>query len=121
LHNTETHKEALKKKRPDLSLVGEYFNCSRPILHSCNVCGGIWNVSPTRVLHENGKCPNCKLMKRVKRYTERLKIEHPNIVCIGEYVDFITHTLHQCTVCGKKWMGTPNSIFSSGHACRGPK
>lgn len=103
------------------TLLGEYDGINEKTSHKCNICGHIWNVTPSSLVYsyKNGKhsCPSCNNMIRDDRdYTERLNDINTNIIALESYNGRKTPILHRCNICNHEWKSTPCSRLS-GNGC----
>lgn len=56
---TETFKEEMSKRNPNIEILGEYINSGTKIKCRCLICGyDDWNANPSYILHGSG-CPVC--------------------------------------------------------------
>lgn len=118
----EEFENQLLLRNPNICVKGIYKGSNIPIHCMCNICGNEWDPLPTNLLHGYG-CPECgkrtiskKLRKDPKDFFNELSIKNPSIKIIGEYVDYKTKILCQCTICGNKWSANPGDIIQ-GHGC----
>lgn len=117
-YTTETYNQRLEASRPDVRCVKTYRSTLQKVVHECQVCDHQWLVEPVNILHHKARCPNCKLHNRKDTYFALLKERRPDVVCVGEYVNYVTLTEHHCNSCDIDWMITPSQMITTGHACR---
>lgn len=104
---------------PHIDVLESYINIKTPILHRCNLHDIEWKARPEGILKGCGckKCGDIKIgiknKKPYEKYIQQLKTIHPNIVCIGEYINSSTPTLHKCLTDGYVWNTPPISLVSN--------
>ncbi len=119
---TRTNDEYIKlvsEKFPNVEVLGEYVSATDKILHKCKIDGTEWMVTPDAILHGHG-CKTCakrrigqKNSKPFEEYLSDLSKKNPNIICIGDYVNSTTNTLHKCLIDGYEWYAQPSSILAN--------
>lgn len=113
----------ISKKSP-LRPIEEYITIKIPIKHRCNLCGNIIAISPKNALRRMG-CENCmpeKYSGKPAKYTKELfllelKQKRPNVLLIGEYIDFRTKTLFKYLDCGHEGLYRPSNVLYETANC----
>lgn len=107
----------LQSKFPTIECIGDYKNCTTPVLHKCNLCGHEWYSTPSNILNSTG-CLKCSrhLIRTENEYVEDLSQINPQIELIGEYVNMKTKALHRCKTHDYCWNVLPDSIMN-GSGC----
>lgn len=115
----EEYIEQLKKANPDIIPIENFKTIHEKIPHYCKKHNVYWDVIPDNVLRGHG-CPKCrgekitqKNSKSFEQYRKELQEKHPNIECIGEYVNGTTPVMHRCKDCGYKWSSQPIYVLDN--------
>lgn len=83
----------------------------------CSVCRHK-KMRLNQSLVKRGKQPHNT--KSITEYKKQLKKANPNIVCLGEYVNCKTPTLHRCIICNHEQTYLPINILRFGcRSCAG--
>lgn len=107
----EQYISELATVNPNIVVIDKYINSYTKIKHLCLKCEHEWMVNPHSLLHGN-HCPQCSTRRKShEQYVAELLINNPNIKVVGEYINANTNILHQCIVCGHKWMARPNHVL----------
>ena len=119
---TQQYSQKLKDNNIQVECIGEYVNTHTKILHKCLLHNVEWMSSPSNVLSGRG-CPKCFQQKTSsanskseKQYIDELKLNFPNILLIGKYINTKTKTLHKCLQHNVEWEITPEHILR-GQCC----
>lgn len=125
LSRRKTHNEYVTEVaiiNPNIEVIGQYVNSKTNIEHKCKIDGHIWFTVPGNVLQGQG-CPECKRrvlselhQKTHEQYIEEIKITHPNIEVLEQYIDAKTKILHRCKIDGYEWKTSPDNIIQ-GRGC----
>lgn len=117
----EQYIKELKNVNPNVIPLEEYKGAKNKIKHQCNVCGHIWDVTPSHLLCGT-HCPNCdnklrseKQTKSNQQYIKELKDKNPTIIALEKYVGTHSKIKHKCLKCGYIWSVEPAKLLS----CRG--
>lgn len=109
--------ERLSSIRPDIEVIGKYFNSNRRLAVRCKKCGFVWNGVPASLLAGDG-CRKCgaKLRgdrERKNQYDFEIELATliPTIKIIGTYISRHSPIKVQCLVCGNIWEPTPGSLL----------
>lgn len=128
---TKTHEkyvDELSKKSPNIEVIDKYIKASIKITHRCKICGHIWRVEPSSILHGTG-CPVCagSICGGAPKYI--------NSIWASKYKDFFSQYLTDeqmkiymphsntkidvvCPHCQRHKKIAPNAIlFSHGIGC----
>jgi very-short-patch-repair endonuclease len=107
---------------PNLSTKGNYVNSGTRIHATCNVCNYDWTPFAGSLMRGTG-CPSCVGLARLttEKFKQKIKIIHPHLRILGEYVTSKTPILTQCMDCKHKWEPTPNSLTSKKGGTLGKK
>lgn len=112
----------LKNKSPDIIPLESYINSNTKIKCECAVCGNQWSATPSHLLSGEG-CPLCarRINGDKKRYTKsefqnKLRLIHPEMEVVSEYINSQTKIEVHCTKCGNTWSVVPASLLQ-GTGC----
>lgn len=73
---TKTHEsfvDEVKKKNPNIEVIGEYIGVKTKIEFKCLMCGNTWLTTPDSVLNGNSGCPMCAQSHGERSITSWLK------------------------------------------------
>lgn len=103
---------------PNIEVLGIYDGALTAILHKNKICGHEFLTSPSSVL-QGVKCPICNRNAGISRdeYIEKLKIEKPNIILLGDYINAKTKTKHKCLICNAEWSSIPDNVLKCKYSC----
>lgn len=103
--------------RNDIEVRGIYIDSKTPILHYCKIHNCEWMARPSNILNGDG-CPICKSDKISKAltkdhlwYVEKLKLLHPDINVLDEYINNETPIRHFCKLHNYVWKASPYNVF----------
>ena len=123
---TKTHEQFVKEmvvKHPNILVLGKYINNSTKIQCQCNICNNIWYTVPNNLLSAGEGCPCCgnlkSAYKRSKTHTDfinDMKILHPEIDVLGQYINAKNKILCCCKNCNHEWMVAPTNLLQ-GQGC----
>ncbi len=112
----------LKVKAPDILPLEAYTNNRTKIRCECRKCGNQWLVTPAHLLSGKG-CPVCarknsadKRRYSKEEFSEKVRLIHPNIEVVGDYINSQTKIEVHCTKCNNRWSVVPASLLS-GTGC----
>lgn len=107
----------LREISPDIIPLETYINYSTKIKFRCSKCGNQWLASPAHVLSGEG-CPICARKKSADKrryskeeFSKKVRLLHPNIEVVGDYINSQTKILVHCTKCDNKWSVVPASLL----------
>ena len=105
--------ERLSIVNPDIEILGKYVNSKTPILCRCKIDGNEWEGIPSALL-AGRKCMVCagKIKKTHEQFLEELYLVNPNIIVLGEYINYDTPILCKCKIDGNEWCASPNNLLS---------
>lgn len=109
---------------PDILVVGNYINASRPVDVKCLVCGYEWSPVASSLTSSGHGCPSCWERRRgvclrsshddfMEKFLEKGNV---NIEILGEYVTSKELIQVRCKLCGREWFSTPNQLLR-GSGC----
>lgn len=114
-----THSEyilLLSEINPMIEVIGEYVDANTTILHYCKKHKIEWMARPYNILMGEG-CPMCRsekisiaLTKDNQWYVDKLKIVHPDIEAIDEYINYNTPIRHLCKKHNYEWCVSPRDV-----------
>ena len=112
-YTTETFKELINSKYPDIEILSEWVDTQTKIKCRCKKCKHKWEVYP-RTIREKG-CPKCNGSKTMKltdeEYKQRLyEVHNGNIESLEPYVNMHTKILHRCNKHNYEWKALPHRI-----------
>jgi len=124
----KTHEEFMvqfsEKGNKGITLLGEYKSCKDRIYYKCNICGHDDYILPSLLLRGAG-CKKCAFSKRAReksktldKFKAEMKVAHPNIDVIGDYVTARIKIKCKCKTCGNEWEAVPDSLL---RGCGCPK
>jgi hypothetical protein len=115
---TEQFIDEMSKKNPNVKILGKYKNSKTKIETLCNKCGHLWMPTPNTLLKGEG-CPKCSgLMKKTQEeFVEEMRIKHPTITVIGEYINNRTKVKCFCNKCKTYFFSAPHTMLSNGNGC----
>lgn len=121
-----THDEYVRNlaiKNPIIEVVETYINARTPIMHHCLKHDVYWNAAPDSVLHGHG-CVQCGKEKYHKSrakdhetYVHEMEIINPNIIVVGQYINYNTPIAHYCKIHDVLWNTSPNCALSGRGCC----
>lgn len=105
-----------KRKRPDLTLLGEYKGNKNKVMVKSLECNHSWGATPTNLLSRNSGCPHCKgltntegfVVKMMERYGSEFEI-------LGEYKRNTTAIKVKHRNCGGVFKASPKTLLSRGN------
>ena len=109
----------MKLKHPNIKVLGRYKGIHEDVECQCLIDSYKWNAEPNGLLNKNNGCPMCAINKRKKtneQFKQEMKLKHPNIRILGEYIDSCTNIDCECLIDGHKWSPRPNDL-SNGKSC----
>lgn len=115
---TEQFIDEMSEKNPNVKILGKYKNSKTKIETLCNECGHLWMPTPNTLLSGEG-CPRCSgLMKKTQEeFVEEMRIKHPTITVIGEYINNRTKVKCFCNECKSYFFSAPHTMLSNGNGC----
>lgn len=115
---TEQFIDEMSEKNPNVKILGKYKNSKTKIETLCNECGHLWMPTPNTLLSGEG-CPRCSgLMKKTQEeFVEEMRIKHPTITVIGEYINNRTKVKCFCNECKTYFFSAPHTMLSNGNGC----
>ena len=123
-NETKKHEEfveQLKKKKPNIEILGKYTKIKERIEVSCLVCGHVWSPTADNLLHSDANCPLCAR----DRISEKNRMSHEaftsrckqvDVTPLEEYTGLRFRILVRCDRCGLEYQAPPASILA-GHGC----
>lgn len=116
---TDVFKERVKEQVGDeYSVIGEYINLKTKIKMKHNVCGCIYDVTPSNFLEGHG-CPDCykTIPYTTTSFTDKVfELVGDKYTVLGEYVDSDTKIRMKHNICGYEYDVRP-SMFIRGNRC----
>ena len=123
---TKTHEQFIEEmvlKHPNISVLGTYFSNSTKIQCKCKICNHTWYSTPNNLLSAGEGCPQCGILKSAKKrskthddFISDMKILHPKIDILGQYINAKNKLLCRCKECNHEWMGIPTNLLQ-GQGC----
>ena len=114
-HITISYDEFIEKLsiiNPDVEVVGDYINCSTPVLCRCKIDGNEWYIAPSHLLGGRGCLVCCgKIKKSHEQFVRELQDINSNITILGKYINYETKLLCKCDICSHEWYATPNNLL----------
>lgn len=109
-------KEVEEISNGEYSVLGEFSSTKSKILHIHNVCGCVWETSPSGFIIDGSRCPKCST--NVRRTADSYRDEVAELTAekysvLGDFVDTKTKILHKHNECGHEWDIRPNSFLRS--------
>ncbi len=116
-YTTETFKEAIALKNPNIVICSSYVNKNTKMKCLCKVCGHQWETYASNLSSGNG-CPKCSgnLKLNTDDFVCQMKSINPNITILGEYISTHKNVLCKCKICGNEWMASPANL-KRGSGC----
>lgn len=119
--NKNKFMEDMKKFYPRIEYVGGYIDKNTKAQFKCNVCGGIFERTPTKMSDKNsvGQCPLCKLTEpRVCPKCGRKHInKHRRWLC-EECANEVSKTYElSCSNCGKDFVSKNKDKLTCSYEC----
>lgn len=118
----------MASRRRDLIVLGKYETTYSKIKVKSIRCGHEWEARANNLLHSNSGCPICYgHNKTTSDFIKEVNKLNINVEVLGEYTGSKSDILCKCTLCGKEWMSTPNSLlhgtgcYECGHKRGGMK
>lgn len=116
----QTHEEfvnKLKKKNPNVKILGEYINARTKIKVECLIDNYIWYSTPDNLLRGYG-CPKCAgKCRTTKSFCEELKNINPDIEILGEYKRNDSKIKCLCKKHDYLFYSTPSHLLN-GQGCK---
>lgn len=102
---------------PTLTIMSSYSNLQGKIQVKCDICGYVWETSPSSLLKGAG-CVSCLGVKKytTEEFKAKLHNINPNLLVFGNYVNGRTKLKVKDISCGHEWMGKPESLLK-GAGC----
>lgn len=123
--NTITFKEEMKKRNPNIEILGEYVNSKTKVHCICLIDGYEWDATPSDLLKGRG-CKKCGYLKNslrnTKTHEEFLKEFHEKNICsenievIGLYQNIHKNIKCMCRIDECVWYPTPLNLLN-GSGC----
>ena len=115
---TNTYKEKLKIKNPNLEVIDSYVKSDVEILHKYINCGHEVMIKPSFALSGKSSCKICryKQLSKNKQWTHEYYIQKlheisPNIEVREKYQGTTTKILHYCMIHDVEWMAYPSNML----------
>ena len=119
LTQDEVIKNIHDKVGDEYTLVSEYKNANAPIKMRHNKCCNpngfhIWDTTYHNFMDSNRRCPceSHQVKITTEDFNKRLKEIHPNLTCVGEYINSGTKVNIHCSVCGFTFPRSPDTFWS---------
>ena len=110
--------EKLKKKNPNLIVIGQYINMKNSIRVKCLKCAYEMDINAGNLLskYQTKLCPNCsngrRKIKTKEEYIDVLNsITNFTIKIIGDFNGLNIKSRHKCNVCGYEWETLPRHLI----------
>lgn len=115
---SEAFYSKMKTIHPDIMILGEYIDSKTKIKLKCLIDGYEWYSDPAHLIHRKHGCPKCggSLKLTNDEFLHRLKIEHPNLVALTEYINDSTKVKMHCNICNNEWYASPSHLHQ-GRGC----
>ena len=121
--SNEQFKKQLAVSRSTVTPLEPYVGSRAKILMRCDICGHTWKASPSSILNNPERCPNCWEMRRgisaIKSNAEFLsdlaKV-NPYVLPLELYKKSKEPLRCRCELCGCEWMTTPSALLR-GNGC----
>ena len=113
-------KEVEEISNGEYSVLGEFSSTRSKILHVHNVCGYVWETSPSSFIQDGSRCPMCSTNVRRTANSYRDEVSgntNGEYSVLGDFISSNTKILHVHNVCGHKWSIRPNDFVNSGSRC----
>lgn len=119
---TESFKEELFGKNPNIEVLGEYVDAHTNILCRCIIDGHEWVTTPNDLLTGQG-CPVCgrllcaqKRTKTNEQFLYELSLITDTITPLEEYGNAKEKIWVECNLCGHEWQVEPDGLLQ-GRGC----
>lgn len=110
--------EEVKRKNPDIDVIGEYIGAKYPIMHRCKIHNIEWEAIPSNILRGHG-CKECmkdalRIINRKDhdQYVNELKERFPYIEIVGDYEGAKNPILHYCSKHDILWSASPTNMLN---------
>lgn len=119
---TQLFIEEMKKRSPNIKILGEYQKSSTKISCECIVCGYKWEATPNKLLMGRN-CYQCFRKRRAEmdkiseaEFFQRLQRNAPDVEVVSDYHGFANNIKCKCKKCGYEWETKPSRV-SRGVSC----
>lgn len=119
----ETFIEEMSIKHSNILVIGTYINNSTKIQCKCKICNYTWYSIPNNLLSAGEGCPYCGILNSANKRSKShigflydMKILHPELDVLGQYINAKTKILCRCKECNHEWMVTPTNLLQ-GQGC----
>lgn len=117
---TKPHNTFIKEMvliNPNIEILSEYKHSHSKIKCKCKIDNYEWETTPTSLLMEKG-CPVCNkhYFRTNDEFIKDIKILHPDIELLTEYINQSKKVKCRCNKDGCEWLTTPNNLLRS-HGC----
>ena len=119
----EQFKNQLAASGSTVTPLEPYVDSRTKILMRCDVCGHAWKASPSSILKNPERCPNCweirrgiSLIKSNAEFLSDLTKVNPYVLPLEPYKKSKERIRCRCELCGCEWKATPNALLR-GNGC----
>jgi predicted nucleic acid-binding Zn-ribbon protein len=109
-------------KDRNISRLESYVNARNPMRWRCNVCKHEWVSSADNIMRGKG-CASCAGQLNITNeyVDEKLKINNPKIVRIGNIINCKILCEFKCIECNHIWKAIPQNVYRNKHTSGCPK
>ena len=105
----------------EYTVLGEYIKSKEYIKMKHNKCGHIYNVKPYKFLHQNHRCPNCSIHKKLTKetFSERIyELEGNKYSLLSDFKNVNTYIILCHNECNYKYKVKPKDFLKiNGNRC----
>lgn len=118
---TESFKQEIKEKHPNLEILGEWNGNKGKIKYKCTKCNEIFEYAP-RTIRETG-CPKCS-NSPTRRYTHNEYVKKVKELCgdsvevLEPYINMNTKIKHKCLIHNEQYDIKPSKLLIGQTSCK---
>ena len=113
----------IAKERYGKCLSEEYIDMHTKLEWQCDICGNIWQATPSNIIYNNAWCPQCARERTIKsnkytiKYAQTIAKERGGKCLSEEYVGIDINLEWECGICYYQWDATLGNVINHDSWC----